>query len=331
MASMAKYAASSGFLREKEVCRVAQLSRSHQECFEQGHFLLHLSCRTHQMSRLQKERTPREELLSRMARKLAGCVRNPLISLHIEESRALEELFEPVLKVLRGASQLQSLQLLNLATSPIRASMPCGRMELKHMHQLVDSCTSWSGGLTELSLAAGEWSWHALVHLFHSLAPGAGARVQSLKLRGKLPLGPRTQGLPNGQYVRVDAEDTSARLETALHVKDFCWRGARIHSAECLERLSRALPKATMVFKMEVCGVFAGPSSEEIAAFAQLRTWPRQVWTRPHAEWQLLAATNFEEADMLRVMQNLYLEPLNEAEVSAARPVDNANDLADFI
>ena len=34
---------------------------------------------------------------------------------------------------------------------------------------------------------------------------------------------------------------------------------------------------------------------------------------------------------MLRVMQNLYLEPLNEAEVSAARPVDNANDLADFI
>eukprot|EP00913_Durusdinium_trenchii_P029520 g27672.t1 len=224
---MAKYAASSGFLREKEVCRVAQLSRSHQECFEQGHFLLHLSCRTHQM-------------------KLAGCVRNPLISLHIEEpnptdeSRALEELFEPVLKVLRGASQLQSLQLLNLATSPIRASMPCGRMELKHMHQLVDSCTSWSGGLTELSLAAGEWSWHALVHLFHSLAPGAGARVQSLKLRGKLPLGPRTQGLPTPGF-------------------------------------RRALPKATMVFKMEVCGVFAGPSSEEIAAFAQLRTWPRQV------------------------------------------------------
>lgn len=66
-------------------------------------------------------------------------------------------------------------------------------------------------------------------------------------------------------------------VPSSLHIdsQDFCWRGARIHSAECLERLSRALPKATMVFKMEVCGVFAGRISTERGGEGRQNRTPR--------------------------------------------------------
>ena len=256
---LSKYGAFGGFLRCKDARSVAQASKSHQESFANGDFLLHLRLETNQMSRiLQKVRIARDEALRRMLDGLNRFPKSPLLSLQILEPGTFGDLYPLILQVLRVSTKLQTLFLHDISINPIRAESAAGQFHEEQCLQLTELWPKSGQDLKHLSITAGTWTWESLCILFRSLE-GSGT-LKRLRLRGKLT----DTGLLSGAHFSFRSE------LAALKVCEFSWQGSRIYDASILERLFLALPLAQLSFRPEMTGCFRGPTASEIEAFEQL-------------------------------------------------------------
>ena len=256
---LCKYGAFAGFLRGKDVRSVAQASKSNQESFANGDFLLHLRLETHQLSRMIKDRIAREEALQRMVPGLARLRKSPLLSLEIREPGAFRGLYPLILAVLKESENLQKLTLHDISIDPIRAPHAAGEFHREQALQLTGVFNSGSkrgpgGHLTNVSITAGCWSWEALCILFESLSRSPA--LKHLSLRGQLS----------------EHKDSFQELKelVVLKVATFCWQGSDIYDARFLESLLLALPLAELRFRMEDSGAWRGISETELRAFEQL-------------------------------------------------------------
>ena len=309
---LCSYAALGGFLRSRDVRSLAQVSTSNQERFVNGDFLLHLRLQTDQLSRLEKDRLPRDEALNRMLGGLSKMATSPLLSLQIFEPRAFRDLFPLILAVLKECSNLQTLDLHDIAIDPIRAAHAAGEFHTAQAMELTrvfnfgpgtegtgsKSCKRGPGrDLKKLGITAGEWSWEALGILFRCLSQSQ--VLTSLRLRGRLRDA-------NGANRSQEAATLFPLGLERLKVVSFSWVGSNIYDASYLQHILEALPQAELNFRMESSGGWRGPHIEESKAFERLSFLGRKLFVQKDREYVELkpGVLNHHVTHNLRAMMN---------------------------
>ena len=307
---LCSYAALGGFLQSRDVRSLAQVSTRNQERFVNGDFLLHLRLRTDQLSRLEKDRLPRDEALNRMLGGLSKMATSPLLSLQIFEPRAFRDLFPLILAVLKECSNLQTLDLHDIAIDPIRAAHAAGQFHTPQAMELTrvfhfgpgtpgtgsKSCKRGPGrDLKKLGITAGEWSWEALGILFRCLSQSQ--VLTSLRLRGRLRDA-------NGANRSQEAATLFPPCLERLKVVSFSWVGSNIYDASYLQHILEALPQAELNFRMESSGGWRGPHIEESKAFEQLSFLGRKLFVQKDREYVELKPGVLNQTHNLRAMMN---------------------------
>ena len=294
---LSKYGAFGGFLPGQDVRSVAQASKSHQESFANGDFLLHLRLETRQLSRIfDDHRMARDEALRRMVAGLGRVRKSPLLSLRISEPEAFRGLYPLILAVLKGSKNLQKLGLHDISIDPIRSSHAAGGFHQEQALQLTRVLDYHGPGrrLTDLSITAGRWSWEALRILFESLSRSP---LKHLSLRGQLSC--------EGQDIKPELKQLPV-----LKVAKFYWQGSNIYDANFLENLLFALPLTELVFCMESSGGWRGPSETELRAFEKLSSLNRiKVCSYKDRKFIHLQPGVLDSMNSLRALMNLWIAP----------------------
>jgi len=279
-----------------------------------GDFLLHLRLQTDQLSRLEKDRLPRDEALNRMLGGLSKMATSPLLSLQIFEPRAFRDLFPLILAVLKECSNLQTLDLHDIAIDPIRAAHAAGKFHTAQAMELTrvfhfgpgtqgtgsKSCERGPGrDLKKLGITAGEWSWEALGILFRCLSQSQ--VLTSLRLRGRL-----RDADANGANRSQEAATLFPLGLERLKVVSFSWVGSNIYDASYLQHILEALPQAELNFRMESSGGWRGPHIEESKAFERLSFLGRKLFVQKDREYVELkpGVLNHTVTHNLRAMMN---------------------------
>jgi len=256
---------------------------------------------------MEKDRLPRDEALNRMLGGLSKMAKSPLLSLKIFEPRAFRDLFPLILAVLKECSNLQTLELHDIAIDPIRAAHADGQFHMEQAMELTSvfhfgpgtgskSCKRGPGrDLKKLGITAGEWSWEALGILFRCLSQ---SQVLTCRLRGRLR---DAKGANRSQEA---ATLFPVGLERLSNLVSFSWVGSNIYDASYLQHILEALPQAELNFRMEGSGGWRGPHIEESKAFERLSFLGRKLFVQKDREYVELKPGVLNQGHNLRAMMN---------------------------